>query len=47
VSVKFNWNPRAGTHSLVCDEAVKISGADPDFRRRDLWEAIENGAFPE
>jgi len=45
--VKFHWNPRAGTHSLVWDEAVKISGADPDFHRRDLWEAIENGAYPE
>jgi catalase len=37
----------AGTHSLVWDEAVKISGADPDFHRRDLWERIEAGAFPE
>ena len=45
--VKFHWNPRAGTHSLVWDEAVKISGADPDFHRRDLWEAIESGACPE
>src|SRR6188474_2340476 len=45
--VKFHWNPVAGTHSLVWDEAVKISGADPDFHRRDLWEAIEAGAFPE
>ena len=45
--VKFHWNPKAGTHSLVWDEAVKISGADPDFHRRDLWEAIEAGAFPE
>jgi catalase len=47
VFVKFHWNPTAGTHSLVWDEAVKISGADPDFNRRDLWEAIEAGAFPE
>ena len=47
VFVKFHWNPAAGTHSLVWDEAVKISGADPDFHRRDLWEAIEAGAFPE
>lgn len=47
VFVKFHWNPVAGTHSLVWDEAVKISGADPDFHRRDLWEAIEAGAFPE
>jgi catalase len=45
--VKFHWNPRAGTHSLVWDEALKISGADPDFHRRDLWEAIEAGAYPE
>jgi catalase len=44
--VKFHWNPVAGTHSLVWDEAVKISGADPDFHRRDLWEAIEAGAYP-
>jgi catalase len=45
--VKFHWTPRDGTHSLVWDEAVKISGADPDFHRRDLWEAIEAGAYPE
>ena len=45
--VKFHWEPIAGTHSLDWDEAVKISGADPDFHRRDLWEAIEAGAFPE
>ncbi|MCC6471731.1 MAG: catalase [Alphaproteobacteria bacterium] len=45
--VKFHWNPLAGTHSLVWDEAVKISGADSDFHRRDLWEAIEAGAYPE
>jgi len=45
--VKFHWTPVAGTHSLVWDEAVKISGADPDFHRRDLWEAIEAGNFPE
>ncbi|MBA3772573.1 MAG: catalase [Ramlibacter sp.] len=47
VFVKFHWTPMAGTHSLVWDEAVKISGADPDFHRRDLWERIEAGAFPE
>jgi catalase len=47
VFVKFHWNPKQGTHSLDWDEAVKISGADPDFHRRDLWEAIEAGAFPE
>jgi len=45
--VKFHWTPLAGTHSLVWDEAVKISGADSDFHRRDLWEAIEGGAYPE
>jgi catalase len=45
--VKFHWRPLLGTHSLDWDEAVKISGADPDFHRRDLWEAIESGAFPE
>ena len=45
--VKFHWNPVAGTHSLNWDEAVKIAGADADFHRRDLWEAIEAGAFPE
>jgi len=45
--VKFHWNPKAGTHSLAWDEAVKISGADPDFHRRDLWEAIEAGDYPE
>src|SRR6187431_552491 len=45
--VKFHWSPTAGTHSLVWDEAVKISGADSDFHRRDLWEAIEAGAYPE
>ena len=45
--VKFHWTPRLGTHSLTWDEAVKISGADPDFHRRDLWEAIEAGEFPE
>jgi catalase len=45
--VKFHWKPRLGTHSLDWDESVKIMGADPDFHRRDLWEAIEAGAFPE
>ena len=47
VFCKFHWKPRFGTHSLVWDEAVKISGADPDYHRRDLWEAIESGDFPE
>jgi catalase len=45
--VKFHWKPLLGTHSLVWDEAQKISGKDPDFHRRDLWEAIESGSFPE
>ncbi|WP_088285070.1 catalase [Ideonella sp. A 288] len=45
--VKFHWKPSLGTHSLVWDEAVKISGADSDFHRRDLWEAIESGEYPE
>jgi len=45
--VKFHWTPLQGTHSLVWDEAVRISGADSDFHRRDLWEAIESGNFPE
>jgi catalase len=44
---KFHWKPLLGTHSLVWDEAVKIMGADPDFHRRDLWEAIESGNYPE
>jgi catalase len=45
--VKFHWNPLMGTHALLWDEAVKISGCDPDYNRRDLWEAIEAGAYPE
>ena len=44
--VKFHWKPLLGTHSLVWDEAVKLAGADADFHRRDLWEAIESGEFP-
>ncbi|MEK4082599.1 catalase [Psychrobacillus sp. FSL K6-1415] len=45
--VKFHWKPVLGVHSLVWDEAQKISGKDPDFQRRDLWESIENGNFAE
>jgi len=45
--VKFHWKPKLGTHALVWDEALKISGKDPDFHRRDLWESIEQGRFPE
>ena len=45
--VKFHWKPLLGVHSISWDESQNISGKDPDFHRRDLWEAIENGAFPE
>ena len=45
--VKWHWRPVLGTHSLVWDEAQKIAGKDTDFHRRDLWEAIESGSFPE
>ncbi|HVF48190.1 MAG TPA: catalase HPII [Pyrinomonadaceae bacterium] len=45
--VKFHWKPLLGVHSVAWDEAQNISGKDPDFHRRDLWEAIETGAFPE
>lgn len=45
--VKFHWKPLLGVHSVAWDEAQKISGKDPDFHRRDLWEAIETGNYPE
>ncbi|SHL15370.1 catalase [Chitinophaga jiangningensis] len=45
--VKFHWKPLLGVHSVAWDEAQKISGKDPDFHRRDLWEAIESGNYPE
>ncbi|BET25729.1 catalase [Limnobacter thiooxidans] len=45
--VKFHWRPKLGLQSTVWDEAVKIAGADPDFHRRDLFEAITHGHFPE
>ncbi|GLW99136.1 catalase [Microtetraspora sp. NBRC 16547] len=45
--VKFHWKPLLGTHSLLWDEVLRIQGNDPDFNRRDLWEAIERGDFPE
>jgi catalase len=45
--VKFHWKPKAGMQSVVWNEAVKINGADPDFHRRDLWDAINSGNFPE
>lgn len=45
--VKFHWKPLLGVHSVAWDEATRISGKDPDFHRRDLSEAIDNGDFPE
>ena len=45
--VKFHWKPRLGVQSVVWDEAVKINGADPDFHRRDLYNAIDQGDFPQ
>ena len=44
--VKFHWKPRQGLQSVLWNEAVKVNGADPDFHRRDLWEAIDAGDFP-
>ncbi|MFG6114956.1 catalase [Halobacillus sp. MO56] len=45
--IKWHWKPVLGTHSLVWDEAQKISGKDPDFHRGDLYDSIENGDYPE
>jgi catalase len=45
--VKFHWKPKLGLQSVVWNEAVKINGADPDFHRRDLWNAIQAGEYPE
>ncbi|MHC1550344.1 catalase [Phyllobacterium sp. K27] len=45
--VKFHWKPKLGLQSVAWNEAVKINGADPDFHRRDLWDAIQSQAFPE
>jgi catalase len=45
--VKFHWKPLLGVHAVAWDEAQKISGKDPDFHRRDLWDAIESGNYPE
>lgn len=45
--VKFHWKPKLGLQSVVWNEAVKINGADPDFHRRDLWQSIQSGNFPE
>ena len=45
--VKFHWKPKLGLQSVAWNEAVKINGADPDFHRRDLWDSIQAGNFPE
>jgi catalase len=45
--VKFHWRPKLGLQSTIWDETVKIAGADPDYQRRDMFEAIQSGAFPE
>ncbi|MBF6569139.1 MAG: catalase [Candidatus Binataceae bacterium] len=45
--VKFHWKPKLGMQSVVWNEAVKLNGADPDFHRRDLWNSIKSGNFPE
>jgi catalase len=45
--VKFHWKPRLGVHSLTWEESMNLGGQDPDFHRRDLFEAIDKGAFPE
>jgi catalase len=45
--VKFIWKPKLGLQSVLWNEAVKINGADPDYHRRDLWQAIQTGNFPE
>lgn len=45
--VKFHWKPKLGLQSVVWNEALKLNGADPDFHRRDIWEAISNGDHPE
>jgi len=45
--VKFHWKPKLGMQSVAWNEALKINGADPDYHRRDLWDAIQSGDFPE
>ena len=45
--VKFHWKPKQGLQSVVWNEALKLNGADPDFHRRDMWDAIEAGDFPQ
>jgi catalase len=45
--VKFHWKPKSGMQSVVWNEALKLNGADPDYHRRDLWDAIQTGDYPE
>tara|TARA_R110000737_G_scaffold49584_1_gene70473 strand:+ start:33266 stop:35332 length:2067 start_codon:yes stop_codon:yes gene_type:complete len=45
--VKFHWKPKGGMQSVVWNEALKLNGADPDFHRRDMWQAIGQGDYPE
>ena len=44
--VRFQWNPQLGVHSRVWDETLKVSGADPDSHRKDLYDAIDEGDYP-
>ncbi|MGO2478561.1 MAG: catalase, partial [Pseudoalteromonas sp.] len=45
--VKFHWKPKGGMQSVVWNEALKLNGADPDFHRRDMWDSINQGNYPE
>ena len=45
--VKFHWKPKQGMQSVVWNEALKINGMDPDFHRRDMWDAVDSGNYPE
>ena len=45
--VKFHWKPKQGLQSVIWNEALKINGADPDFHRRDMWDAIDAGDYPQ
>ncbi len=45
--VKFHWTPKLGLQGMTWDESQKLQAADPDFHRKQLWEAIERGDFPE
>jgi catalase len=44
---KFHWESKLGVHGLVWDEALKVAGQDPDFHRRDMYDAIESGSYPQ